>query len=170
MVEWNRWADATFPAFLGGALTIISPCILPVLPFMFARPGRSFARSTTSAVCCFPRRWAPGAGPILGLILTGAAINGPSAHTTELRFDSTHAISLLVVGPGPEGKPVRFRVTLDGRAPADSHGVDINSNGEGVVREQRLYQLIRQIGQVADNAFMIEFLDPGAQAWSFTFG
>ena len=33
-------------AFLGGMLTIVSPCILPVLPFVFARADRSFARST----------------------------------------------------------------------------------------------------------------------------
>ena len=33
-------------AYFGGILTILSPCILPVLPFVFARAGRSFARST----------------------------------------------------------------------------------------------------------------------------
>ena len=33
-------------AFLGGALTIVSPCILPVLPFVFARSDQPFGRST----------------------------------------------------------------------------------------------------------------------------
>ena len=32
-------------AFLGGVLTIVSPCILPVLPFVFSRTGEPFARS-----------------------------------------------------------------------------------------------------------------------------
>jgi cytochrome c biogenesis protein CcdA/thiol-disulfide isomerase/thioredoxin len=82
-----------------------------------------------------------------------------------------HARDLhLVLGAGPDGKPQRFRVTLDGRAPGADSGVDINTNGEGVIREQRLYQLIRQSGHVIDRTFTIEFLDPGVQAWSFTFG
>lgn len=29
-------------AYLGGVLTIVSPCILPVLPFVFARADRPF--------------------------------------------------------------------------------------------------------------------------------
>lgn len=82
-----------------------------------------------------------------------------------------HARDLhLVMGRASEGKPVRFRVTLDGRAPQAGRGVDINANGEGVVREQRLYQLIRQDGPVTDRVFTIEFLDPDVQVWSFTFG
>jgi cytochrome c biogenesis protein CcdA/thiol-disulfide isomerase/thioredoxin len=82
-----------------------------------------------------------------------------------------HARDLhLVLGPGPDGKPVRFRVTIDGHAPDDSHGVDVDAKGEGVVSEQRLYQLIRQPGDVKDHTFAIEFLDAGVQAYSFTFG
>jgi cytochrome c biogenesis protein CcdA/thiol-disulfide isomerase/thioredoxin len=156
-------------AFLGGALTILSPCILPVLPFVLARTEQPFARSTLplligmagtfvaistlaavgggwavrvndygriaalvlltlSALALLSRHvaewlarplvalgarllpspgadgagsgvtaallvgvatgllWAPCAGPILGLILTGAAIRGPSAATTVLLF------------------------------------------------------------------------------------
>jgi cytochrome c biogenesis protein CcdA/thiol-disulfide isomerase/thioredoxin len=76
----------------------------------------------------------------------------------------------LVIGPGADGKPVRFRVTLDGQPPMQSHGADINANGDGVVREQRLYQLIRQSGNVGERTFSIEFLDGGAQAFAFTFG
>jgi cytochrome c biogenesis protein CcdA/thiol-disulfide isomerase/thioredoxin len=75
----------------------------------------------------------------------------------------------LVMGSA-SGKPVRFRVTLDGRTPGADAGVDVNAQGTGVVTGQRLYQLIRQKGGVEDRTFTIEFLDPGAEAFSFTFG
>ncbi|HVT49967.1 MAG TPA: cytochrome c biogenesis protein DipZ [Dongiaceae bacterium] len=82
-----------------------------------------------------------------------------------------HARDLhLVLGPGADGKPIRFRVKLDGAAPGDAHGTDIDADGNGTVKEQRLYQLIRQPHAVADHTFEIEFLDPGVQAYSFTFG
>jgi len=82
-----------------------------------------------------------------------------------------HARDLhLVLGPGIDGKPVRFRVTVDGQAPGASHGVDIDSSGAGVARDQRLYQLVRQSGDIRDRTFTIEFLDAGIQAYSFTFG
>ncbi|HAF45879.1 MAG TPA: cytochrome C biogenesis protein [Gallionellaceae bacterium] len=67
-------------------------------------------------------------------------------------------------------KPLRFRVTLDGAAPGKHHGVDTDAAGNGVIREQRLYQLIRQSGAVRDRIFRIEFLDEGAEAFAFTFG
>lgn len=76
----------------------------------------------------------------------------------------------LVLGPGSDGKPVRFRVLLDGGVPAAGHGVDTDADGQGVVKEQRLYQLIRQSGDVREHVFSIEFLDGGVQAYSFTFG
>jgi cytochrome c biogenesis protein CcdA/thiol-disulfide isomerase/thioredoxin len=82
-----------------------------------------------------------------------------------------HARDLhLVLGPGADGKPVRFQVTVDGKAPGDSHGVDTDANGNGTVTGQRLYQLVRQGGPVADHTFEIKFLDPGVQAFAFTFG
>ncbi len=82
-----------------------------------------------------------------------------------------HARDLhLVLGPGADGKPVRFTVTIDGKAPGDSHGVDIDADGNGTVTGQRLYQLVRQRGSVADHTFEIRFLDPGVQAYAFTFG
>jgi hypothetical protein len=76
----------------------------------------------------------------------------------------------LVLGPGAEGTPVRFRVTIDGAAPGSSHGADTDAGGEGAVTGQRLYQLIRQSGNIQDHTFGIEFLDPGVQAYAFTFG
>jgi thiol-disulfide isomerase/thioredoxin len=76
----------------------------------------------------------------------------------------------LVMGPGKGGKPVRFRVLLDGAAPGGNHGVDTDASGAGTIDVQRLYQLIRQTGDVAEHVFSIEFLDAGAEAYSFTFG
>ena len=76
----------------------------------------------------------------------------------------------LVLGPARDGKPVRFRVLLDDAAPVTSHGMDVDADGQGVITEQRLYQLIRQSGEVREHVFSIEFLDRGVQAYSFTFG
>jgi len=76
----------------------------------------------------------------------------------------------LVLGPATAGKVIRFRVTIDGKAPGANHGVDINAQGNGKIVEHRLYQLIRQQGSIDDRTFEIEFLDPGAQAFAFTFG
>jgi hypothetical protein len=76
----------------------------------------------------------------------------------------------LVLGPGPDSKPVRFRVTIDGMAPGASHGTDVDAGGQGIVTGQRLYQLIRQSGDISDHTFKIEFLDPGVAAYAFTFG
>src|SRR4051794_12285521 len=76
----------------------------------------------------------------------------------------------MVLGPTNEGKPVRFRVTLDGKAPGHNAGTDSTPDGAGEVREHRLYQLIRQKDEVKDSTFEIEFLDPGLHAVVFTFG
>ncbi|MGC1723737.1 MAG: cytochrome c biogenesis protein DipZ [Candidatus Acidiferrales bacterium] len=82
-----------------------------------------------------------------------------------------HARDLhLVLGPGKDGKPVRFRVLLDGAPPMGDGGIDVDGQGNGTVKEYRLYQLIRQKGNVEDRTFQIEFLDPGVQAFAFTFG
>ena len=84
-----------------------------------------------------------------------------------------HARDLhLVMGPGPVagGTSVRFRVLLDGEAPGAAHGIDVGDQGNGMVTEPRLYQLIRQSQPVTDRHFEIEFLEPGAEAFAFTFG
>ncbi|HXG81514.1 MAG TPA: cytochrome c biogenesis protein DipZ [Sphingomicrobium sp.] len=75
----------------------------------------------------------------------------------------------LVLGSA-SGKPVRFRVTLDGKAPGRDHGLDIDAAGNGTVTRQQLYQLIRQRDSDRERLFTIEFLDPGAEAYAFTFG
>ena len=82
-----------------------------------------------------------------------------------------HARNLqLVMGPKTKGLPVRFRVLIDGQVPGDAHGVDVDSQGNGRVTEPCMYQLIQQQGAIVDRVFEIEFLDPGAAAYSFTFG
>lgn len=96
-----------------------------------------------------------------------AALDAPGG-AIRYRF---HARDLhLVLGPGTDGKPVRFKVTVDGASPGADHGVDTDANGEGTVTGQRLYQLVRQQGEVRDRTFEIQFLDPGVQAFAFTFG
>lgn len=82
-----------------------------------------------------------------------------------------HARDLhLVLGTASPGRSIHFRVTIDGQAPGANHGVDTDALGNGVVTDDRLYQLIRQSGPITDHTFTIEFLDPGVQAFSFTFG
>jgi len=82
-----------------------------------------------------------------------------------------HARDLhLVLGPGPDGKPVAFRVFVDGKPPGADHGVDVDAQGRGEVSGERLYQLVRQQGEVVDRTFEIRFERPGARAWVFTFG
>ena len=72
--------------------------------------------------------------------------------------------------PVTPGKPVRFRVRIDGTAPGASHGVDVDAEGNGTASQQRMYQLVRQNGEIGDRTFEIEFLDESAQAFVFTFG
>jgi hypothetical protein len=76
----------------------------------------------------------------------------------------------LVMGPSSTGQPIRFRVTIDGVAPGAGHGTDVDAEGWGIVRETRLYQLVRQAGPVGEHTFEIEFRDPGARVYTFTFG
>jgi thiol-disulfide isomerase/thioredoxin len=135
---------------------------------LFASPG-GFAADTRH-VYAAPRRL-----PRNGWAFAGdwtakkeaTSSNLPGARIA-LRF---HARDVhLVMGPATAGKPVRFRVLMDGRPPGVDHGVDIDAQGYGVTGTPRLYQLIRQSGAVTDRQFEIQFLDAGAQVFSFTFG
>jgi len=74
------------------------------------------------------------------------------------------------MGPPARGTSVPFRVLLDGQPAGVANGIDVDEQGEGTVREQRLYQLIRQPKPIADREFEIEFLDSGVEAYCFTFG
>ncbi|HVX36324.1 MAG TPA: cytochrome c biogenesis protein DipZ, partial [Hyphomicrobium sp.] len=107
--------------------------------------------------------------------LTGNWTIGPEHAALNSEHGSIvyrfHARDLhLVLGPGPDGKPIRFRVTIDGQEPGSNHGSDTAADGSGMVTNERLYQLVRQSGAIQDRTFAIEFLDPGVKAYAFTFG
>jgi len=82
-----------------------------------------------------------------------------------------HARDLhLIMGSAKPGSSIKFRVLIDGKTPGAAHGLDVDNNGNGTVNEQRMYQLIRQTGSIADREFEIEFLDPDVEVFDFTFG
>jgi len=76
----------------------------------------------------------------------------------------------MVLGPAKNGTPVRFMIKLDGAVPGNDHGSDSVADGTGEIRQPRMYQLVRQKGPIKDVTFEIEFLDPGVEVFSFTFG
>lgn len=121
------------------------------------------------------RRYAlPGALPLNHWALEGDwTVNKEfvAPHQSDGRIANRfHARDLhLVMGPR-NARPVRFRVQLDGQAPGDAHGVDVDEQGNGVANQQRLYQLIRQRQPIVDRTFQIAFLDADVQAFAFTFG
>jgi thiol-disulfide isomerase/thioredoxin len=82
-----------------------------------------------------------------------------------------HARDLnLVMGPASRGESIPCRVLLDGQPPGQAHGDDVDEQGNGTLDYQRLHQLIRQPGPIADRTFEIAFPDGGAEAYCFTFG
>jgi thiol-disulfide isomerase/thioredoxin len=95
-----------------------------------------------------------------------AAVSGGSGSRIALRFQARDVH--LVMGPGGESIP--FRVLLDGEALGAAHGGDVDEAGEGVLGDQRLYQLIRQPGPITERLFEIEFLGADAEVYCFTFG
>jgi thiol-disulfide isomerase/thioredoxin len=99
---------------------------------------------------------------------SGASVlNGPGG-SIAFRF---HARDVhLVMGPRPRNASVPFEVRIDGEPPGDAHGLDVDQHGHGIVAQQRLYQLVRQRGSIADRTFEITFLAPGVEAYVFTFG
>ena len=97
-----------------------------------------------------------------------AAVLNAAGGRIAYRF---HARDLhLIMGPAARRGAVPFRVFIDGQPPGAGHGSDVDDQGNGTVTEQRLYQLIRQSGPIADRQFEIEFLDSGVEAFAFTFG
>ena len=85
----------------------------------------------------------------------------------DFRF---HARDLHLVLGSASGRPVRFRVLIDGKAPGADAGGDVRPDGSGVVTDETLYQLVRQKGAAKERTFTIQFLDPGVTAFAFTFG
>jgi thiol-disulfide isomerase/thioredoxin len=102
------------------------------------------------------------------------AISGRAATATSagarLAFRFQARDVNLVMGPAERGAAVPFRVALDGRPVAEASGTDVAADGTGVVSEQRTYQLIRQLAPITERVFEIEFLEPGAELYCFTFG
>jgi hypothetical protein len=97
-----------------------------------------------------------------------AAVLNQEGGRISFRF---HARDVhLVMGPRERGTSVPFRVLVDGDPPGTAHGLDVDEDGRGTVSQQRLYQLIRQQGPIGDRTFEITFLDPGVEAYAFTFG
>jgi hypothetical protein len=153
--DWDNLQTLETYLGYGQALNFASPGgIAPDVPRGYARPqmlGRN--------------HWA----------LTGAwTIRGDAAALVEpggriaYRF---HARDVhLVMGPTSRERPIGFRVTLDGEPPTAANGTDVERDGSGTLVEQRMYQLIRQRGPIEDRVFEIEFLEPGAEGFAFTFG
>jgi len=83
------------------------------------------------------------------------------------RFHARDAHLVLSTG---SLEPIRFRMLLDGEAPGPSGGVDVDRDGNGVLRDGRLYQLVREHEAVRERTLEVTFLEPGAEAYAFTFG
>ena len=96
-----------------------------------------------------------------------SAVPGQAGGSIACRFHARDAH--LVLSPAT-GEPVPFRVLLDGEAPGPAHGEDTDGEGNGVLRDGRLYQLTREHGAVRDRTLEITFSGPGAEAYVFTFG
>lgn len=96
-----------------------------------------------------------------------ATLDG-AAGAIRYRFHARDAH--IVLGGARDGRPIRFRVTIDGAAPGAHHGVDVDAAGWGAVKADRLYQIVRQTGEVAHHTLKIEFARPGVRAYVFTFG
>jgi hypothetical protein len=97
-----------------------------------------------------------------------AAVVDEAAGRIAFRFQARDVN--LVMGPAARGTKVPFRVLLDGKAPGDAHGFDVDDEGNGTLADQRLYQLIRQPDPIRERLVEIEFLGAGAEAYCFTFG
>jgi thiol-disulfide isomerase/thioredoxin len=95
------------------------------------------------------------------------AVLDQGGGSVAYRFDARDAH--LVLSPGARD-PIAFRVLLDGEAPGPSHGVDIDEDGNGLLGDGRLYQLVREHDRVRERTLEITFLEPGAEAYAFTFG
>ena len=134
----------------------------------FASPDR--ARLNEPHAYAEPSRlglneWAPSGAWTLA---QHAAVSNDAGARIAFQFQARDVN--LVMGPAASGTSVPFRVLLDGKAPGDAHGFDVDDQGNGALSDQRLHQLIRQPGSVRESRFEIEFAGAGAEAYCFTFG
>jgi hypothetical protein len=134
----------------------------------FASPGgavRGRGHLYTSPAVLRPNSWSlTGRWTIKNEFAVSEDANGRIAYRFHAR--DVH----LVMGPTKLGTPIRFRVSIEGHPPGDSHGVDVSAEGEGRIDAPRMYQLIRQRAPIEDRELEIEFVDPGAEVYVFTFG
>lgn len=134
----------------------------------FASPGglrRDMPYSYVSAANLSLGQW-----DLAGSWTAGPEFATLAAGVGTIRFRFHARDAHLVLGGAAGGAPIRFRVTIDGHAPGPSHGVDVDAAGWGEIREDRLYPLVRQPGEIADRTVTVEFSRPGARAYVFTFG
>jgi hypothetical protein len=153
--DWDNLQTPETYLGYGQALNFASPGgIAPDVPRGYARPqmlGRNHWALTGT--------WT--------IRADAAALDEPEGRIA-FRF---HARDVhLVMGPTSRERPIGFRVTLDGEPPTAANGTDVEPDGSGTLVEQRMYQVIRQRGPIEDRVFEIEFLEPGAEGFAFTFG
>jgi thiol-disulfide isomerase/thioredoxin len=96
-----------------------------------------------------------------------ASVLNESGGRIVFRF---HARDVHLVLRSRAGTAVPFRVAVDGEAPGDAHGLDVDEEGNGTLVQPRLYQLVREPEEITDRTFEITFLDAGVEAYVFTFG
>lgn len=134
----------------------------------FASPGgiaRDSSRDYATAPKLSLNRW-----DLAGQWMVGREFATLDGGSGSIRFRFHARDAHLVMGGAGDGVPIRFRVTIDGTAPGDDHGVDVDAAGWGELREDRLYQLVRQSSEILNRTVTIEFSRPGARAYAFTFG
>ncbi|MBS1664350.1 MAG: thioredoxin family protein [Bacteroidetes bacterium] len=133
----------------------------------FVSPG---AKADKPRLYSYPSRLQLNDWALSGNWTLGKEGNVSNESNGKLRY-RFHARDVnLIMGLAKPGTGIRFRVLIDGMPPGDAHGVDIDSEGNGTVTEQRMYQLIRQSYPIQDHDFEIEFMAPGAEVFDFTFG
>lgn len=96
--------------------------------------------------------------------VTGESSNSVKDSVLELNF---RAKDVFLVMRSADGTPKNVKVFLDGNDPGESAGVDV-INGEITVDTDRLYELIKLDG--VENRLLRLEMDPGIEAFAFTFG
>lgn len=127
--------------------------------------GRDLSRYYAAAPALSLNHW-----DMAGQWTVGREFATLDSDSGAIRFRFHARDAHLVLGGTSDGKPIRYRVTIDGVAPSEDHGVDVDADGWGEIKEDRLYQLVRQSGEVTDRTVSITFSGPGVRAYVFTFG
>ena len=134
----------------------------------FASPRRRRDRRSAAPTRC-PGSCASTTGPWAASGRSSGSVPCSTEAGGQIAFRFHARDAHLVLSPGARG-PIPFRLLLDGEAPGPAHGVDVDEDGNGVLRDGRMYQLVRVPDEVRDRTLEITFLEPGAEAYVFTFG